>query len=98
MKVGHHSIIVLKEALQHVPGNLTCCMKGSSMRFSYVQKIFNALTLNGIQLVGTFERRRCSIDVRVFGVVLPRIFVNEAVNDSDKYECVGSFKKRTDQF
>jgi hypothetical protein len=43
MKVDHHSLIVLKEALQHVPGNLTRYTKGSSMHFSYVLKIFNAL-------------------------------------------------------
>ena len=46
MKIGHHGIIVLREALQHVPANLTRCTKGSSMRFSYVLKIFNALALN----------------------------------------------------
>ena len=43
MKVDHHSLIVLKEALQHVPGNLTRYTKGSSMHFSYVLKFFNAL-------------------------------------------------------
>ena len=39
LKVGVHGITVLKQALQHVPSNLSRVTKGSSMRYCYVLKI-----------------------------------------------------------
>ena len=43
MKVGLHATIVLKQALQHVPTNLSRVTNGSSMQHCYVLKIFKAL-------------------------------------------------------
>ena len=48
MKVGLHATIVLKQALQHVPTNLSRVTNSSSMRHFYVLKIFKALVCDAM--------------------------------------------------
>jgi hypothetical protein len=50
-RVGAEGLIFLKEALKHVPENITCVENGTSMRFTFVCKIFCASASNrGIAL------------------------------------------------
>ncbi len=45
-RVGAEGLIFLKEALRHVPENITHVENGTSMRFTFVSKIFRASASN----------------------------------------------------